>query len=336
MQYSKGDNMKSIELTKDELRNLYFPTYGDECYIGVYRKPNNSIYLKNYSLLRGKIIRVYKDEEELTRNLGVSDYNSYIENKQAKILEFSKLNPEDFKVLNVPLGPVYLDKEFYGSFQNIIFNAESLSDKCYDQSSSDYTNLKLITSFISQIQAGVMFELHPNNIYTDDLHNSNILVDKNNQIHFIDADSFRINDYHELNHFIDNGMSKEEYNSYYSELPLNKKYLENGVFRASKQRDIYFIYAHFIELVTKASLTYLNSGMIYELLQKANFPNDFIDEFSICFRSHKDNEFINEDILDRISTDYKMERCRDARYHTNDSIYIGCKLVKKQSHNSSK
>lgn len=321
--------MKEIHLTKEELKNLYFPTYGDECYIGLYKKPDNDIYLKNYNLLRGKILRVYKDKDDLIKNLGVTDYDSYMENKQAKILEFSKLDPKSFKVLNIPLGPLYLDKDFYGSFQKIIFNAESLSNKCYDDTSNDYTNLDLITSFVNQIQEGIRYELHPNNIYTDDLHNSNILVDSNNRIHFIDADSYRIKDYPELNHFIDNGMSKKEYNSYYSGLPLNKKYLEDGVFRASKERDIYFIYAHFIELVTKTNLTYLNSGNIYELVQRANFPNDFIDDFSTCFKSHKDNVFINEDILGKIRTDYKIERCKDARYHTNNSVYIGCKLVKK-------
>ena len=321
--------MKAINLTRSELKNLYFPTYGDECYIGLYKKASNDIHLKNYNFLKGKILRVYKNKDELTNNLGVIDYDSYIENKQKKILAFSKLDPREFRILNIPLGPVYLEDKFYGSFQNIITNSESLSNICYDNTSSDYTNIELITSFVRQIQDGIKFELHPNNIYTDDLHNSNILVDSNNKIHFIDADSFRINKYPELNHFIDNGMSREEYNEYYSGLPLNKKYLENGVFRASKQRDIYFIYAHFVELVTKTNLTYLNSGNIYELVQRANFPNDFIDDFSTCFRSHKDNEFINEDILDKISTDYKIERCRDARYHTNSTVYTYCKLIKK-------
>ena len=270
--------MKCIYLKKEELSNIYFPTHGEECYIGIYKNLNNNIYIENYNSLKNKILRVYKNKEDLTNNLGIIDYDAYIENKQAKILEFSKLDPRNFKILNIPLGPVYLNKEFYGSFQNTIYNAESLSDKCYDNTSSDYTNLDLITSFIFQIQEGIRFELHPNNIYTDDLHNSNILVDSSNKINLIDADSYRIKDYDELNHFIDNGMSKEEYNSYYSGLPLNKKYLENGVFRASKQRDIYFIYAHFIELITKTNLTYLDSGSIYELLQRANFPNEFIDD----------------------------------------------------------
>ena len=321
--------MNSINLENDELKNIYFPTSGDECYIGIYKRPTKNIYLKNYNLLKGKLLRVYKEKHELTKELGVIDYDSYIENKQRKIIDFSLLDPNEFKVLNIPLGPIYINKDFYGSYQNIIYNAETLSNKCYDEQSNDFTNLNLMTSFIKQIQDGIMYELHPNNIFTDDLHNSNILVDSNNKIHFIDADSFRFKNHSELSSFVDHGISKEEYNAYYSGLPLNKKYLENGIFRASKERDIYFIYAHYVELITKTNLAHLNSGEIYSLIIKAGFPNEFIDDFSICFRSHKPNKFLNYDIIDKINTDYKIERNEDARYHNNKDIYVKCKLVKK-------
>ena len=83
------------------------------------------------------------------------------------------------------------------------------------------------------------------------------------------------------------------------------------------------------ELITKTNLSYLNRSDIYSLVQQANFPNDFIDDLSICFESYRPNTFLNPDTLDMITTDYKIEKCEDSKYHNNRSIYLKCKLIKK-------
>lgn len=299
--------MCKINLTTEELRNLSFPISGQESYIAIYKKPTNTKFIDHYEKLRGKILRVYKSEEEIKKKLKIHDYEAYLRNKQRKILEFEKMNHDAFKYLNAPIGPVYLNDSFYGSYQNAIFNATTLEDECLNPYSSNYTNLALISNFIKQIQDGIKFEMHPNRIYTDDLHSSNILIDKNGQIHFIDADSFRVKGCSELSTQVETTLTDKQFSNYYSGLPKNPKYLEKGKFRATSQRDIYFIYAHFIELVTKVNLSYLNEKKIYQLLQNSNFPNEFIDGVETCFSYTSINKFIDIDLIDKIATDYKIQ-----------------------------
>ena len=299
--------MCQINLTTEELKNLSFPISGQESYIAIYRKPTDTRFIDHYEELRGKILRVYKSKEEIERKLKLYNYDAYLRNKQKKVLEFEKMDHTLFKYLNAPIGPVYLDDNFYASYQNAIFNATTLQDKCLNPDSSNYTNLTLITSFIKQIQDGIRYEMHPNQIYTDDLHSSNILIDKNGQIHFIDADSFRVKDCSELSKQVKSTLTDKQFSNYYSGLPKNPKYLENGIFRATPQRDIYFIYAHFIELITKVNLSYLNENQIYQLLQKSKFPNEFIDGVATCFNQTSTNKFIDTDLIDKMSTDYQIQ-----------------------------
>lgn len=297
--------MESIKLSKRELNNLdIINSSGIEANIIRYRETKNKQFIRNYNLLKGKLIKSYKDNGMVKKVLMANEYNDYLDNKHQKILAYSKMDPNNFKIFNIPLGPIYLNKRFLAFYQNDIQHSVTLNNKCYNTHSKDYTNLNFITDAVNQMQQCVKEELHPNGIYTDDLQIGNILVDKNNNIHFIDADSYRVNNHLETSYY---------YRRFYFEDPCykslreNTKYLEDGFICSSPQLDIFCIYANFIELISKRDIFSLSDQSILSLLEFANFPNEFLDCFSKCLSEDEDNEFIPIDVLNKIKTDYTID-----------------------------
>lgn len=297
--------MESIKLSKCELNNLdIINSSGIEANISRYRETKNKQFIRNYNLLKGKIIKSYKENGMVKKVLTESEYNGYLDNKHQKVLAYSRMYPNNFKIFNIPLGPIYLNKQFLAFYQNDIKHSITLNKKCYDTHSNDYTNLNFITDVVNQMQQGVKEELHPNGIYTDDLQIGNILVDKNNNIHFIDADSYRVNNHLETSYYYRRFYFED---TCYKSLRENAKYLEDGFICSSPQLDIFCIYANFIELVSKRDIFSLSEQSIFSLLEFANFPNEFLDCFSKCLSADKDNQFIPIDVLDKIKTDYTID-----------------------------
>ena len=249
-------------------------------------------------------------------------YNSYIDNKHQKALVFSKFNPNEFNFLNILCGPIYLNKDFFASYQPRIFSNTSLYDKCYNFNSRDFFDISLMVNFAEQIQKGFKEELHPNNIYTDDFCFCNLLVEGNNKIHLIDTDGFRIDNCSESTYFLKLFFKKDD-----PSFPLLKhqtKYMEHGVLRASKEKDIFHVYESLINLITKAKIDEFSIQEAYDFLVKTGFPFQFIESFSKCLNDTVPNEFINQDIFDTIRTDYKINA---ATYFESVDGY--CKLQKK-------
>ena len=178
--------MEGIKLSKRELNNLnIINSSGIEANISRYCETKNKQFIRNYNLLKGKIIKSYKENGMVKKVLTESEYNGYLDNKHQKVLAYSRMEPNNFKILNIPLGPIYLNKHFLAFYQSEIQPSTTLNNKCYDTHSKDYTNLDFITDVTFQMQQGVKEELHPNGIYTDDFQIGNILVDSNNNIHFM-------------------------------------------------------------------------------------------------------------------------------------------------------
>lgn len=315
--------MAVIYFTDEDLKNLeLISNMGREGEISIYNMPSGNGSKTKYEPLRDMVIKSYKDDSVVKEALNKKQYTKYIENKHKKVLAYSKYNPNDFKFLNIPQGPIYLNEEFYASYQRYINPNVSLTMKCFNIHSKDFNNLDLIIHFAKQIQSGIKDELHPLNSYTDDLHLCNILVDEDNNIHFIDMDGFRIGKYAESSYYFSDFESSDP--TYRSLILNNSKYLEDGILRSSKQKDIFHIYEYFIQLVTKASIDKLLPNHIYKLLEGANFPYEFIDMFSLCFDNNVSNEFIPLDLFNKIQTDYTID---DYSYLLCRSSY--CKLKRK-------
>ena len=319
--------MDKIVLSKKELKCLHeINEFGSEAVISVYQPSQTKKSIEHGELLKGCVIKSFSRNTVINDFLTADEYQQYIENKHQKTLAYSMMDSSNFKIFNIPLGPIYLNKDFFGFYQAHLKNATSLQSKCYNTHSIDYLNLEAFTNYISQINDGLIFELHPNDIYTDDFHLSNILVDKDNQIHFIDADGFRVGDINETYYYLSHYIKDDDL--YYAHLKNNPKYLKNGILRANRDRDIYYTYAHFIELITKKQIDHISKANLYQLLERANFPNEFIDDFSKCLRSDCENTFIQQDTLDKIRTDYKM--CLVPFSKGNYNVEPDCRLVKKR------
>lgn len=315
--------MAVIYFTNKDLDNLELVSdIGREGEISIYNMPYGKRSKTNYEALKGMVIKSYKDDSVFKAYLGDQEHGNYVENKYQKILAYSKYAPDNFKFLNIPQGPIYLNKKFYASYQEYINPSVSLSMKCGDIHSSEFRNLDLMIHFAKQMQECIRDELHPLDIYTDDLHLCNILVDKNNNIHFIDVDSFRIGKYAESSYYLRTLDYSDP--TYRSLIQNNSKYLEDGILRSSKQKDIFHIYEYFIQLVTKANIDKLLPNQIYKLLENANLPNEFIDRFSLCFDNTVSNEFIPLELFEKIRTDYVID---DYAYFLRRSSY--CKLKRK-------
>lgn len=304
--------MKSIRLRKSELDYLdIINNSGIEANISIYRKTRNKLFIDNYNLLKDKVIKSYKDNDLIRDTLNDKEYHDYIENKHQKVLLYSKMNPSNFKVFNIILGPIYLNKNFFASYQAYIQDSCTLFSKCYNTKSKDYANIDFITDVTNQMQQGIMEELHPNKIYTDDFSIGNMLIDKNNKLHFIDGDCYKVNNLPESSYF---------YRRFYDEdfcyisLRKNPKYLDHGFVHACRDRDIFSTYVNFIELVSKEDITELSETDIYSLLTRSNFPKEFNDYFLKCFSKYEKNEFIPLDILNKIKTDYKIDICSNGSY----------------------
>lgn len=315
--------MVAIYFKKKDLSNLEsICNTGREGDISIYNIPSNRSFKTNYELLRGMVIKSYREDSVIKSYLSDKEYSAYIENKHQKVLSYSKYRPSDFKFLNIPQGPIYLNKKFYAFYQRQIEPRMSLTEKCYNTHSNDFVDLDLMVHFAKQIQTCIHDELHPEHIYTDDLHLCNVLVDKTNNIHFIDADSFRVGNLAESSCYLNSFESSDP--TYRALIQNNSKYLEDGILRSNKQKDIFHVYEYFIQLVTKCPIDKFLPQQIYKLLQNANFPNEFIDYFSLCFDNNVSNQFIPSELFDRIRTDYTIDAHSYLMCH---SSY--CRLKKK-------
>lgn len=314
--------MSAIYFTEEDLKNMELINHGiREGDISIYNLPSSGCSTKNYDLLKDCVIKTYCDSSLIKTWLSEEAYNDYIENKHQKTLAFSKLNLSEFKFLNVLQGPIYLNKSFFGSYQKRIFSNTTLYDKCHNPNSKDFFDTSLMVNFAEQIQRGFQEELHPNAIYTDDFGFGNLLVEDNNNIHLIDADGFRIDNFSESTYFVK--LFFEDDPSF----PLLKhqnKYMEYGVLRSSKEKDIFHVYENFIRLITKTRIDEFSVQEAYDFLVKTGFPFQFIESFSKCLSDEVPNEYINQDIFDRIKTDYKINT---ATYFKSVDGY--CKLQKK-------